>query len=69
MTSVMKEKHHNDQGRYFEYLVAMIAGANTGFIFSLLATLDWVECLVLMFALATLAGGAVFTFFEMRALN
>ena len=69
MTSVVKEKRDNDQGRYFEYLVAVIAGANTGFIFSLLATLDWVQCLVLMFALATLAGGAVFTFFEMRALN
>jgi hypothetical protein len=69
MTSVVKAKRDNEQGRYFEYLVAVIAGANTGFIFSLLATLDWVECLVLMFALATLAGGAVFTFFEMRALN
>ena len=69
MTSRVKEKRDNDQGRYFEYLVAVIAGANTGFIFSLFATLGWVECLVLMFALATLAGGAVFTFFEMRALN
>jgi hypothetical protein len=72
MTSVLKEKQGNGSGakeRYFGYSLAVIAGANAGFMFGLLATLNWQECLMLMFALAALAGGAVFTFFEMRALN
>lgn len=70
MTPVSKEKYGSEQkGRYFGYSLAAIAGANAGFMLSLLATLNWQESLILMFALAALAGGAVFTFFEMRALN
>jgi hypothetical protein len=46
-----------------------VGGANAGFMLGLLATLNWQECLILIFAVAALAGGAVFTIFEMRALT
>jgi hypothetical protein len=65
MTPVLKAK----SGRQWVYSFAVIAGANAGFVLGLLATLDWWECLMVMLALGALAGGAVFTFFEMRALN
>ncbi len=68
MTPVLKEKH-DASGRYVWYSLAAIAGSNTGFMLGLLAALDWQESLMLMFALAALAGGAVFTFFEMRSLS
>jgi hypothetical protein len=68
MTPVLKGKN-NAKGRYVWYSLAAIAGANAGFMLGLLATLDWQECFILMFALAALAGGAVFTLFEMRSLN
>lgn len=63
------ERDDRSQERYVEYFSAVIAGGNTGFIFSLLAALNWQECVLLMASLAALAGGAVFTFLEMRALN
>jgi hypothetical protein len=70
MTPLLKEIYENDtKGRSVWYLLAVIAGANTGFMLGLLATLNWQECLVLMASLGALAGGAVFTFFEMRALT
>jgi hypothetical protein len=67
MTPALKEK--DEKGRYVWYSLAAIAGANAGFMLGLLATLNWQECLILMAALAALAGGAVFSFFEMRALT
>ena len=69
MTPAVNEKDDRSQERYVEYLSAVIAGGNTGFIFSLLGSLNWQECVLLMASLGALAGGAVFTFFEMRALN
>lgn len=69
MTPVANEKDGRSQERYVEYLSAVIAGGNMGFIFSLLGSLNWQECVLLMASLGALAGGAVFTFFEMRALN
>jgi hypothetical protein len=70
MTPVLKEKFRNDaKGRYVWYSLAAIAGANAGFMLGMLGALNWQESLILMFALAALAGGAVFTFFEMRSLN
>jgi len=68
MTPVLREKNHA-KGHYVWYSLAAIAGANAGFTLGLLATLNWQECLILMAALAALAGGAIFTFFEMRELN
>jgi hypothetical protein len=67
MTPALETKNSN--GRSFIYLIAVIAGANAGFILSLLETLNFVECFVVMFALGALFGGAVFTFFEMRGLS
>jgi hypothetical protein len=70
MTPVLKEKYGNaTKGRSVWHLLAAIAGANAGLMLGMLGTLNWQECLILMFALAALAGGAVFTFFEMRSLN
>ena len=70
MTPVLKQKLEADaKGRYVWYSLAAVAGANTGFILGLLGQLNWMESLILIVALATLAGGAVFTFFEMRALS
>jgi nicotinamide riboside transporter PnuC len=70
MTPALKQKLEADaKGRYVWYSLAAVAGANTGFILSLLGTLNWMECLILIVVLATLAGGAVFTFFEMRGLE
>ena len=70
MTPVLKQKLAEEaKGRYTWYSLAAVAGANAGFILSLLGTLSWMESLILIVALATLAGGAVFTFFEVRALN
>lgn len=68
MTPVLKEKN-DPKGRYVWYSLAAIAGANSGFMLGLLATLNWQERLILMVALAALASGALFTFLEMRALN
>jgi hypothetical protein len=68
MTPVLREKN-DAKGRYVWYSLAAIASANAGLMLGLLAALNWQECLILMAALAALAGGAVFTFFEMRALN
>jgi hypothetical protein len=68
MTPVLKEKN-DPKGRYVWYSLAAIAGANSGFMLGLLATLNWQECLILMVALAALASGAVFTVFEMRSLD
>ncbi len=69
MTPVANEKDDRTPERYVEYFSAVIAGGNTGFIFSLLGALNWQECALLMASLAALAGGAAFTFFEMRALS
>ena len=70
MTPVLKQKLAEEaKGRYVWYSLAAVAGANTGFILSLLGQLNWMESLILIVVLATLAGGAVFTFFEMRALE
>ena len=49
--------------------LAVIAAANTALIFGLLANLSWQECLVLMFAVAALGGGIVFTVLEMQSLG
>ncbi len=68
MTPVLKEKN-DPKGRYVWYSLAAIAGANSGFMLGLLATLNWQERLILMVALAALASGTLFTFLEMRALN
>jgi hypothetical protein len=67
MTPVLK--NNDTKGRYVWYSLAAVGGANAGFMLGLLGTLDWQECLILMFALAALASGLVFTFFEMRALK
>jgi hypothetical protein len=70
MTPALKQKLAEEaKGRYTWYSLAAVAGANAGFILSLLGTLNWMESLILIVALATLASGAVFTFFEMRALD
>jgi hypothetical protein len=70
MTPVLKQELAEDtKGRYVWYSLAAVAGANAGFILSLLGQLDWMESLILIVALAVLAGGAIFTFFEMRALE
>jgi hypothetical protein len=70
MTPALKQKSGNDaKRRYVWYSLAAVAGANTGFVLSLLASLNWLESLILVAGLAALAGGAVFTFFEMRSLN
>jgi purine-cytosine permease-like protein len=70
MTPVLKQNLAEEaKGRYVWYSLAAVAGANTGFILSLLGQLNWMESLILIVVLATLAGGAVFTFFEMRALE
>ena len=68
MTPALREKH-DTKGRYVWYSLAAVAGANAGFMLGLLAALNWQECLILIIALAALASGAVFTFFEMRSLN
>jgi lipoprotein signal peptidase len=49
--------------------IAIIAAANTGLIFGLLAKLSWQACLLLMLAVAALAAGIVFTVLEMRSLG
>jgi len=67
MTPVLR--NNDAKGRYVWYSLAAIGGANAGFMLGLLGTLGWQECLILMFALAALASGSVFTFFEMRALK
>jgi hypothetical protein len=70
MTPALKQRIAEEaKGRYTWYSLAAVAGANAGFILSLLGQLNWMEALILIVVLATLAGGAVFTFFEMRALN
>ena len=70
MTPAVKERHTNEsKGRTVWYWLAAVAGANAGLMLGLLASLEWQECMILMFTLAALAGGAVFTFLEMRALN
>jgi hypothetical protein len=70
MTPVLKQKLEAEaRGRYVWYSLAAVAGANAGFILSLLGQLNWMESLILIVVLATLAGGAVFTFLEMRALE
>jgi len=68
MTPALKEEN-DAKGRYVWYSLAAVGGANAGFMLGLLATLNWQECLILIFAVAALAGGAVFTIFEMRALT
>lgn len=70
MTPVLKQKSADDaKPHYVWYSLAAVAGANTGFILSLLGELDRIESLMLIVILAVLAGGAAFTFFEMRALD
>jgi hypothetical protein len=70
MTPALKQKLAADaKGHYVWYSLAAVAGANAGFILSLLGQLNWMESLILVAGVAVLAGGAVFTFFEMRALN
>jgi hypothetical protein len=70
MTPALKQKLQADEkGRYVWYSLAAVAGANSGFILSLLGQLDWMGSLILIVALAMLAGGAVFTFLEMRSLS
>ena len=70
MTPALKRKLEADaKRRYVWYSLAAVGGANTGFILGLLGQLDWMESLILIVALAVLAGGGVFTFLEMRALN
>ncbi len=70
MTPVLKQKQADDaKSHSVWYSLAAVAGANTGFILSLLGELDRIETLMLIVILAVLAGGAVFTFFEMRALD
>ncbi len=70
MTPALKRKLEADaKRRYVWYSLAAVAGANTGFILGLLGQLDWMQSLILIVALAVLAGGGVFTFLEMRALN
>jgi len=49
-------------------ILAIIAAANTALIFGLLAKLSWQGCLMLMFAVAALGGGIVFSVLEMRSL-
>ncbi len=49
--------------------IAIIAAANTGLIFGLLAKLSWQSCLMLMLAVAALAAGIVFTVLEMNSLG
>ena len=50
-------------------LIAIIAAANTGLVFGLLAKVSWQECLMLMFAAAAFGGGIVFTVLEMQSLG
>jgi len=69
MTPILKAKHDTAISRNFTYSLVGISGSSAGLILGLLASLSWPECLMLMFTLGALAGGAVFTFFEMRALN
>jgi uncharacterized membrane protein YjjP (DUF1212 family) len=70
MTPTLKAKHDSSpKSSQWIYLLTVIAGMNAGFILSLLGALDWQECLIVMFALGALAGGAVFTLLEMRALS
>ena len=52
----------------FAALIA-IAAATTALIFGLLAMLSWQACLMLALAAAVIAGGTVFTFFEMQRLG
>ncbi|HEV8039079.1 MAG TPA: hypothetical protein VGP62_09460 [Bryobacteraceae bacterium] len=68
MTRILKE-NTDTKGHYVWYSLAAVAGANTGLMLGMLGTLNWQECLILMCALGALAGGLVFTFFEMRALK
>ena len=49
--------------------LAIIAAANTGLVFGLLAKVSWQECLILMFATAAFGGGIVFTVLEMQSLG
>jgi hypothetical protein len=49
--------------------IAIIAAANAALVFGLLAKLSWPECLMLMFAVAALGGGIVFTVLEMQSLG
>ena len=57
MTPVLKQKLAEDtKGRYVWYSLAAVAGANTGFILSLLGQLDWMESLILIVVLAARGG-------------
>ena len=49
--------------------IAITAVANTAFIFGLVAMLSWQESVMVAFAAAALAGGAIFTVLEMHRLG
>ena len=50
-------------------LLAAVAATNVAFIFGLVATLSWEQCLVVVLAAGALAGGTVFTVLEMQRLG
>jgi hypothetical protein len=53
----------------FGPLLAAVAATSVAFIFGLVATLSWQQCLVVVLAAGALAGGAVFTVLEMLRLG
>jgi hypothetical protein len=53
----------------FAPLLAAVAATNVAFIFGLVATLSWQQCLVVVLAAGALAGGTVFTVLEMHRLG
>jgi hypothetical protein len=53
----------------FAPLLAVIAATSFAFIFGLVATLSWRQCLGVVLAAGSLAGGAVFTVLEMHRLG
>jgi uncharacterized membrane protein YjjP (DUF1212 family) len=53
----------------FGPLLATVAATSVAFIFGLVATLSWQQCLVVVLAAGALAGGAVFTVLEMLRLG
>ena len=70
----LQENTERDAGTWaksslFVCLIAITIASNTALSFTLLATLSWAERLTVVFAVAALTGGAVYTVLEMVRLG
>jgi hypothetical protein len=69
MTTLERTTENATERPVLGSVIAIIAAANAALVFGLLAKLSWPECLMLMFAVAALGGGIVFTVLEMQSLG